>query len=356
LKSFNELFKLMMERRASHFHLVPGSPIMIRQMGRLSALDTHVLSPTDTARMANAILTDKQKRIFEERLEVNFSYSIPGLSRYRISVFRQRGSIAMIIATSPPNPPTMEELGLPDIVRKTTLQAEHGLIIICGPKSSGKSSTLAALTNHILETRNVQIISLENPIEYLIKNKMGVICQREKGTDFKSYEHAFNSIKHQSCDILILTEFDDFEVARRVINLISSGHLVIVTSQAPSVLTMIDKIIDMFPPHQRQQVLSLLSSGINAIIAQSLLNRSAGGGFMPAFEIMTGSPQIKGLIKDDKLSQVHSFMSAHGKEYGMQTQEQALRGLIKKNLITKDEALAKSVRPEEFKKILAMSI
>jgi twitching motility protein PilT len=356
LKSFNELFKLMMERRASHFHLVPGSPIMIRQLGKLSALDTHVLSPTDTARMANAILTDKQKRIFEERLEVNFSYSIPGLSRYRISVFRQRGSIAMVISTSPPTPPSLEELGLPDIVRKTAIQAEQGLFIICGPKASGKSSTLAALTNHILESRNVQVISLENPIEYLLKNKTGVICQREKGTDFKSYEHAFNSIKHQSCDILMLTEFEELEVAKKIINLVSSGHMVIITAQAPSVVSMLDKIVDMFPPHQRQQILSLLSVGLNAVISQTLLNRATGNGYIPAFEILTGASQIKSLIKDDKFAQLQSFMAAHGRELGMQTQEQALRSLIKKNLISREEAMAKAVRPEEFKKMLSMGV
>lgn len=355
MKSFNELFKLMIEQRASHLHLVPGSPIMIRIQNTITPVDEHVLSPTDTARLANALLTDKQKRNFEDNLEVDFSYSIPGLSRFRINVFRQRGSISMVIATHPPSPPTIEELGLPESIRNTATSAKSGLVIICGPKASGKSHTLAALLNYILETRGVQIITFENPIDFLHKNKKGIICQREKGTDFKNFENAFDSLRHQACDILVVTEFEEYEVARQVLNLSAGGNLVIVTAQAPGVAVMLDKILDLFPPHQRQQALSLLSVGLNTIIAQTLLEKISGGGLIPAFEIVTGAPQIQTLLREDKLVQIHPYMSTHGKEYGMQTQEQALRALVKKNLVSKDEAMAKAVRQEEFKKIMSMS-
>ncbi len=355
MKSFNELFSLMVERRASHLHVVPGSPIMMRQANTLIPLDTHVLSPADTARMANALLTDKQKRIFEERLEVDFSYSIPGLSRYRINVFRQRGSIAMVIATNPPSPPTIEELGLPETIKKIASQSKSGLVIICGPKASGKSHTLAAMLNYILETRTVQIVTFENPIDFLHKNRKGIICQREKGTDFRTFENAFNSLRHQACDILVVTEFEEYEVVRNCLNLAAGGNLVIITAQAPGVQVMLEKILDIFPPHQRQQALSLLSVGLTAIISQTLLQKASGTGLIPAFEICVGVPQIKALLRDDKIPQIHAFMGTHGREYGMKTQEQALRALVKKNLVTKEEAMSKAVRQEEFKKIMAMS-
>lgn len=346
---------MMVERRASHIHLVPGSPIMMRSAGKLSPLDTHVLSPGDTARMANALLTDKQKRVFEERLEVDFSYSIPGLSRFRINVFRQRGSIAMVIATHPPSPPTIEELGLPESIRNTATQAKAGLVVICGPKAAGKSHTLAAMLNYILETRSVQVVTFENPIDFLHKNKKGIICQREKGTDFKTFPNAFNSLRHQACDILVVTEFEEYEVARQCLNLAAGGNLVLITAQAPSVSVMMDKILDLFPPHQRQQALSLLSVGLNAIISQTLLTKASGGGMIPVFEILTGAPPIRTMLREDKLGHIHSYMGTHGREYGMSTQEQALRALLKKNLITKDEAISKAVRQEEFKKVLSMS-
>jgi twitching motility protein PilT len=329
---------------------------MARQAGKLIPLDNNVLSPADTAKMANALLTDKQKRIFEERLEVDFSYSIPGLSRYRINVFRQRGSIGMVIATNPPSPPTIEELGLPDIVRTTAANSTSGLVVITGPKASGKSSTLAAMVSHILETRSVQLITFENPIEYLMKNKVGIICQREMGTDFKSFQLAFDSLKHQACDILVITEFDDYELIKNVLSLTASGNMVIVTTQAPSVQVVLDKILDVFPPHQRSQALSLLSVGLNCIISQTLLNKASGTGQIAAFEILTGAPPVRTLIREDKLTQIQAFMAAHGREFGMQTQEQALRGLLKKNIIFKEEALAKAVRQEELKKILTMAL
>lgn len=354
MKSINELFALMIDRRSSHFHLVPGSPIMIRQGHSIAPLDSHILSPTDTARMANSLLTDKQKRLFEERLEVDFSYSIPGLSRFRINIFRQRGSIALVIATHPPAPPTLEELGLPESIKNMASNATSGLIVICGSRASGKSHTLAAIINYILENRNVQMLTFENPIDFLHKNKKGIICQREKGTDFKTFLNAFNSMRHQACDILVVTEFEEYDVARNILNLAAGGNLVIITAQAPSVSVMLDKILDLFPPHQRNQALSLLSVGLNTIVSQTLLNKSAGGGLIPAFEILVGAPQIRTMLREDKLIQLHSYMGTYGREYGMVTQEQALRQMIKKNLVSKDEAMSKAVRQEEFKKVISM--
>lgn len=352
--NIEELFTTMVERRASHLHLVPGSPIMMRQQGKLAPLDSQILSPQDTLSFADAIMSEQLREEFEDRLEVDFSFSVPGLSRFRVNVFRQRGSVAAVIATNPPAPPTIEELGLPELVKKVALEAESGLVVICGPKQSGKSHTLAALVNYILEMRTCQIVTLENPIDFLHKNKKGVICQRELGTDTHSYEAAFNSLTHQGADILVVTDLSDFDIVRPVLNLASGGTLVLATTLAPSIQVMLERIIDLYPPHLSQQARSLLAVSLNVGVCQTLLTRASGEGLVPAFEILVGTPPVRDLIREGKIFQVNNIMATSGREHGMQTQEIALRYLVKKNLVTMQEATRKAMRPEEFKKIMAL--
>lgn len=349
-----ELFTTMVERRASHLHLVPGSPIMMRINNQLHGLDGQVLSPQDTRAFSDAIMNEQLRDEFEERLEVDFSFSVPGLSRFRVNVFRQRGSVAAVISTNPPAPPTIEELGLPELVKNLALESSSGLVIICGPKQSGKSHTLAALVNYILEMRTCQIISLENPIDFLHKNKRGIICQREIGTDTLNYQNAFGSLLHQSADIVVVTGMDNFEVAQAALNLAAAGTLVLATATAPSSQVMLEKMIDLFPPHLNQAARTLLSVGLEAIIGQTLLNKASGEGLMPAFELLLGTSQVKGMLRENKIFQIHNVMGTSGREAGMQTQEMALRFLVKKNLVTMEEAIRKAVRPEEFKKIMSL--
>ncbi len=349
-----ELFTSMVERRASHLHLVPGSPIMMRINNQLVALDGQVLSPQETRAFSDAIMNEQLRDEFDERLEVDFSFSVPGLSRFRVNVFRQRGSVAAVISTNPPAPPTIEELGMPELIKNMALEANSGLILICGPKQSGKSHTLAALINYILEMRTCQVVSLENPIDFLHKNKRGLICQREIGTDTLNYQNAFASLRHQSADIVIVTGVDTHEVAEFVLNLASGGTLVLATATASSTQAMLEKLIDLFPPHLNQAARSQLAVGLEAIISQTLLTKASGDGLMPAFEVLLGSPQVKAMLRENKLFQLHNVMSTSGREVGMQTQEQALRFLVRKNLVSMEEAVRKAVRPEEFKKVMSL--
>jgi twitching motility protein PilT len=349
-----DLFALMVERRASHFHVVPGSPIMMRTNGVLVPMDNRLLSPADTAMLVESFLTEEQRYYFQENKDLNISQSVPGLSRFRVNIFQQRGSVACVIATHPPSPPTIDELGLPELLKGLALNLRQGLVIICGPRGGGKSATLAAMVNYLLEMRTCQVISLENPIDYLHKNKKGIICQREIGTDTLSYESAIESLVHQQPDVLVTTELETYELVSTVVNMAAGGTLCICTTRQPSVGVLLEHLLNLYPPHLRQQAQTLLSVSLEAVIAQVLLNKASGTGMVPAFEIMMGIPSVRGMIREGKTGQISSIMSTSGREFGMQTQEQALRQLVKKNIVTQDEALSKSVRPEEFKKLMSL--
>jgi twitching motility protein PilT len=350
----HELFAVMIEKRASHFHICPGSPIMMRVNGLLTPLDNRLLSPTDTAGLVESFLTEEQRFYFHENKDLNLSQSVPGLSRFRVNIFQQRGSVACVIATHPPSPPSLEELGLPDIVKNVITNAKQGLVLITGPKGAGKSATMAALVNFILETRTAQIITLENPIDYLHKNKKGIICQREIGTDAVSHEVALESLTHQVPDVVMSTEFDNFELVQAFVQMAAGGTLCLAMTRAPSVALVLENIVNMYPPHLQQQARNLLAVGVEAVISQTLLQKAQGGGLVPAFEIMTGIPPVRALIRENKLFQIQNVMATSGREYGMQTQEQALRALVRKNVVTQDEAYSKAIRPEEFKKLMAL--
>lgn len=349
-----ELFTSMVEKRASHIHLVPGSPVMMRLNNNLVAVDGQILSPADTRSIGEAIMNDQLREEFDTNMETDFSFSVPGLSRFRVNVFRQRGSVAIVISTNPPAPPTIEELGLPEALKTLALEVDSGLVLITGPKASGKSHTMAALVNYILEMRTCQIISIENPIDFLHKNKKGVICQREIGTDTNSYSTAFKSLLHQGADILVVSGLDEFDVVDRILSMAAGGNLVLCTAQAPNAQVMLENLIDFYPPHRQQQARTMLSVGLQAVVSQILCNKAGGDGLVPAFEVLLGTAQVKSLIKDGKFFQVQGVMSTSGREQGMISQEMALRALLKKNLITQDEALRRSVRPEELKKVMAL--
>ena len=291
---------------------------------------------------------------FEEQLEVDFSFSVPGLSRFRVNAFKQRGSVAVVISTNPPSAPTMEELGIPELVKKIVEESHSGLIVCGGPKQCGKSSTLAAMVNYLLETRTCQIISLEDPIDFLHKNKRGVICQREIGNDVLSYDAGFAALKHQSADVVVVGNLDSYEVVSNVLRLASSGTLVLASCTATNVQSILEKIIDICPAHLNQSVRNQIATGLRAVVGQVLLKKYSGDGLVPAFELLVNSPQFKTLVRENKLHQIQALMAASARDFGMQTQEMALRFLVKKNLITMEEALRCTARPEEFRKIMSM--
>ncbi len=355
MMQFNELLRFMVEKGTLELHLVPGSPVMFRdKMNQLTPVDASVLSPGDIKKLVTEVLSPEQKNEFAQKNETTIAYSVPGLSRYRISAFVQRNSIALLIKTVPPNPPTMEELNLPDIVKNIANKVTKGLVVICGPKASGKSSTLAAIINHIVENRSSKVMTLENPIKYLFKNKKGVICQRELGIDVKDYTAAFDALPHSGGDVFVINGVDTYDVASRILTMAAGGQLVFVTSAAANVQMVLEKFMDLYPPNLQGQCKTLLAVGLEAIMAQILVKKTAGDGMVPAVETLVATGPVKTLLREGKMYQIQSIMSSAGREIGMQTQEQALRSLVKKNIITQDEAYNNAVRPEEFRKIMAL--
>lgn len=349
-----ELFTSMVERRASHLHLVPGSPILMRINNQLVSMDGPTLSTADTEAFSRAIMNDDLQDEFEERLECNFAFSVPGLSRFRVNVYRQRGSVACVVSTNPPSAPTLENLSIPDLVKNQLSEASSGLVLVCGPKQSGKSNTLAALVNFLLETRCCQIVSLEEPLEFLHRNQKGVICQREIGTDVVGYKEAFAALPRQGADVVVVSNLESQEVIQQAINLAASGTLVIASSVASSVQTMLEKIIESYPPHLAQSCRNNLALGLKVIVSQVLLRKASGEGLMPAFELLVSTGKLKELLRENKIAQIGPYMSASARDHGMQTQEMALRFLVRKNIVTMEEAVRQSSRPEDFKKIMSL--
>lgn len=335
-------------------HFVPGSPIMIRSGANFAPMDSYVLSPGDTLNIAEGVMNDSLRAEFDVNLQVNFAFSVPGLSRFRINCTRQRGSVAIVIATCPPCPPTLEELGLPDVFKKLVMESDSGLILITGQRGSGKAHTLAAITRYILEQRACKVVSVENPIDFLQKNSKGVIVQREVGTDVLSYEEALKTLPSQEADVIIMTGADEFNVVERVLNLSAGGNLVIATMSSATALVALEKMIELYPPHLQTQARTLLSVGVRAVLCQTLCTRATGDGFAPAFEVMVGTPAVKTMIREGKLFQVQATMATQGREAGMLTQEMSLRTLVRKNLITEQEGFKRAIRAEEFRKVLSL--
>ncbi len=349
-----ELFTTMVDKRASHLHLVPGSPIMMRRGNTLEPLDGHILSPQDTKAISETIMSEDLLDEFDEKMECDFSFSVPGLSRFRIAVFQQRGSVAMVMSTNPPGPPSLEDVSVPQVFLETFQKAPSGLFLITGPRGSGKAHTLAAIVRHLLETRNIKIVSIENPIDFLHKNRKGVICQREIGTDCIGYDAAFKSLNQLAPDVVVVSGADDFEVLRKVLELATGGNTVLCTTNAPNALVTIEKMIDMFPPHLHQQARMQLSVALKAAMAQTLLPKADGNGLVAAYEILITTPQVQSFLREDKLSQLSGIMATSGREHGMASQEMALRALVKKNLITENEAYRRAVNPEALKKMMSL--
>jgi twitching motility protein PilT len=352
---FEEILRFMMEKKAPEIHIVPGSPIMFRdKSGTLNPIDATILTPGDTKKFASDLMNPDQKADFAQKNEIDFAYSVPGLSRYRINVMLQRNSMTLMIRTVPPSPPTFDELQLPEIIKNLAMRATKGFVIICGPKQSGKSSTLAAILNYILETKMCKVVTLENPIKYLFKNRKGIIVQRELGIDAKDFRTAFDSLPRMGADVIVVNDIESFEVAHPLLSMAAGGQLVFATTNAPSVGIILEKLIDLYPVNLQGQCKTLLAVGLEAIVVQTMLNKASGDGVVPVFEILLATPQVKMLLKEGKIFQLSAVMSTGGRDAGMSTQEHALRLLIKKNIVTAEEAYSKAVRPEELRKIMAL--
>lgn len=333
----DELLQISKERGASDLHITVGIPPKIRINGELVDLDYPRLLPADVELMVQPLLTERIKATFEEKGEADFAYAIPGLGRYRVNLFRQRGSHAIVIRLVGTMIPDAYELGIPKSVIELT-EKKRGLVLVTGPTGSGKSTTLASLIDIINSNFNTHIITLEDPIEYLHNHKRAVVNQREIGLDTTSYSHALRAALREDPDVILVGEMRDLDTISIAITAAETGHLVFSTLHTTGAANTIDRIIDVFPPHQQQQIRIQLASVLEAIISQQLIPTQDNRTRVAAFEVLHASTSIKNLIREAKTHQIDSAIQTN-KKFGMQTMDDAIYDLYLKRKINAEHAI-----------------
>lgn len=326
-----DILKIAIDAGASDVHLTVASSPIMRVNGKLLKIGEERLLPDDSMAIIKEILTEKQIEMFEERGELDFSYSNPGLGRFRVNIYKQRGSYSMALRVVALTIPSMESLRLPEILKELA-KKQRGLILVTGPTGSGKSTTLAAMIDHMNKTRNEHIITIEDPIEYLHKHEMSVVNQREIGHDSQSFANALRAALRQDPDVILVGEMRDLETISTAITAAETGHLVLSTLHTIGAAKTVDRIIDVFPPHQQQQVRIQLASVIEAVISQQILPKADGTGRVAAFEIMIANPAVRNLIREGKTHQIQTVIQT-GSTVGMLTMDASLLDLYKKRLI-----------------------
>ncbi len=354
-----DLLRIMIEHGATDLHLTTGTPPQIRVNGRLLPLDLPPLTPADTRRLCYSVLTDVQKKRFEEDHELDFSFGIKGLSRFRANLFVQRGSVAGAFRAIPYRIRDFHELGLPPIVEEL-VRRPKGLILVTGPTGAGKSTTLAAMIDRINEERYGHIITIEDPIEFLHKDNLSMINQREIGTDTSSFAQALKMALRQDPDVILVGEMRDFETIDTALLAAETGHLVLSTLHTLDATETINRIVAVYPPYQQKQVRLQLANVLRGVISQRLLPRADGLGRVPAVEVMINTARIKECIMDkDRTPEIPIAIAEGHVTYGSQTFDQSLMSLYKRGLITLEEALRHCSNPDDFvlrvKGILATS-
>jgi twitching motility protein PilT len=349
--SLKELLEITVKENASDLHLTVGIPPVIRVNGSLTSATSDKLMPNDTEIYAREILGDKFDKYNEEG-EIDTSYSISGIGRFRINIFKQRGSDALAIRVVALKIPSLAELGHPAIIKELT-NKQRGLILVTGPTGSGKSTTLAAMINEINSTRAAHIITLEDPIEYLHKHNKSVINQREIGRDSVSYQRALKSILREDPDVILVGEMRDLETVAIAITAAETGHLVLSTLHTIGAAKTIDRIVDVFPPYQQQQIRVQLAAVLQGIVSQQLLPRDDGNGRVAALETMTTTPAIQNLIREGKTHQIESSVQT-GAKYGMKTMDMAITELYKKKLISSETAMTYSIDKEMITRMMML--
>jgi len=341
------LLEEMIEKDASDLHLVAGERPKIRVDGDIvSATSEEVLTPKDTLSLAYSVLTENQKKRFETESELDFSFGIQNLARFRGNVFKQRGCVSVVIRQIPFNVKTFEELGLPHVVAQLA-DRPRGLVLVTGPTGSGKSTTLAAMIDKINKELKGHIITVEDPIEFIHRHQACIVNQREVGTDTNSFGAALKYALRQDPDVVLVGEMRDLETIAAALTIAETGHLAFATLHTNSAAESINRIIDVFPSHQQSQVRAQLAFVLEGVVTQTLLQRAKGRGRVMAAEIMICTPAIRALIRDDKVHQIESSMQA-GKKYGMQTLNDALYQLYMAREVTKDECLRVTSKPNDF--------
>lgn len=342
-----DFLKQMIERGASDLHITTGSPPRLRIDGKLIPIDHPPLTPADTKNLCYSILTDAQKHKFEENNELDLSFGIKGLSRFRANIFMQRGAVAGAFRTIPFGIKSFSELGLPEIINEL-VKKPRGLIVVTGPTGSGKSTTLAAMVDRINEERYDHIITIEDPIEYLHGHKKSLINQREVNADTASFKAALKYVLRQDPDVVLIGEMRDLETIEAALTVSETGHLTLATLHTNSAVQTINRIIDVFPSHQQEQIRVQLSFVLEGIISQQLIPKKTGQGRVLAVEILIPNPAVRNLIREDKIHQIYSIMQTGQAKSGMQTMNQSLFELYSKGLISYEDAIGRSMVPEEL--------
>ena len=351
MANLHQLLKAMIEKGSSDLHITTSSPPQLRIDGKLVPLKMPPLSASETKQICYSILTDAQKHRFEEANELDASFGVRGLSRFRANIFMQRGAVAGAFRSIPFKIQSFDDLGLPPAVRMLA-ERPRGLVLVTGPTGSGKSTTLASIIDHINNQRNEHIVTIEDPIEYLHPHKGCVVNQREVGADTHSFKNALKYILRQDPDVVLVGELRDLETIEAALTVAETGHLAFATLHTNGCVQTINRIVDVFPPYQQSQVRAQISFVLEGVLSQTLIPRATGPGRVMSLELMVPNPAIRNLIREDKIHQIYSQMQVGQQKFGMQTFNQSLAMLYQRRMITMEEALGRSSDTEELRGIL----
>jgi len=347
----DELLEIVVENNASDLHLANGLPPIMRVDGELKAMRYTPMPPEVTQRMIYDVLTDDQIQRFETDMELDCSYQLRKVARFRVNVFKDRGTIASALRLIPTRIPTVQQLGLPAVVEKLA-RRPRGLLLVTGPTGSGKSTTLASMINQINTERAEHIITIEDPIEYLHTHKKCIINQRELGQDTHAFQNALRASLREDPDVLLVGEMRDLDTIKLAITCAETGHLVMGTLHTNSAAESVDRIIDVFPADEQEQIRVQLSNNLVAVMSQQLLPRAGQPGRVAAIEVMVANSAIRNLIRENKAHQMTSMIQT-GASDGMQTMDQALRDLVQQSLVTYEVAMQRAQNPQELEKLLS---
>jgi twitching motility protein PilT len=352
LPTLNQLLKDMVGQGGSDLHITTNSPPQVRIDGVLRQMNLPPLTPTETKQLCYSILTDNQKHRLEENLEIDLSFGLKGLARFRANIFHQRGAIAAVFRQIPFEIRTFRELGLPPVIERMC-EKPRGLILVTGPTGSGKSTTLAAMLDKVNRERHEHIVTVEDPVEYLHSHKSCIVNQREIHADTHSFENALRSALRQDPDVVLIGEMRDLETVESALRIAETGHLTFATLHTNSAVSTITRIVDVFPSHQQPQIRAQLSMVLEGVLCQALLPRIDGRGRAMVMEILIPTAAIRNLIREDKVHQIYGMMQAGQAKHGMQTFNQSLAVLYFRRMITLETAMSRSSMPEELQEMIA---
>jgi twitching motility protein PilT len=349
--NLHQLLRTMVEKGASDMHLTTNTPPLLRIDGSIVPLKLPPLGPIETKQLCFSVLTEEQRAQFEKHNELDLSFGVKSLSRFRANIFMQRGAVAGAFRTIPFRILGFDELGLPPVVAEFS-NKPSGLVLVTGPTGSGKSTTLAAMIDKINSEQRLHIITVEDPIEYLHPHKLSIVNQREIGTDTEGFKHALKYVLRQDPDVVLIGEMRDLETIEAALTISETGHLVFATLHTNGAISTINRIIDVFPSHQQQQVRTKLSFVLQGVMSQQLLPRHNAPGRCLALEVLVPNAAVRNLIREDKVHQIYSQMQVGQEKYAMQTLNQCLYSLYQRKFISQEEAMSRSIEPEELRMMM----